>query len=86
MKIRLLALIAFLEDALTGPKKPPGFVSVLQALWVVSRLCGSYSDKDDLGHYFRIADKLPRIAGTDIYRGIIAQFYASDFWTATAAL
>jgi hypothetical protein len=33
---RRLALIAFLEDALTGPQKPPQFVSVLQALWVVS--------------------------------------------------
>jgi len=35
---------------------------------------------------FRIADKQPRIARTDIYRGIITQFYASDFWNATRAL
>ena len=33
-----------------------------------------------------VADKLPRIARTDIYRAIIAQFYVSDFWTATRAL
>jgi len=33
-----------------------------------------------------LADKLPRIARTDICRGIIAQFYASDFWNATRAL
>jgi hypothetical protein len=29
---------------------------------------------------------MPRIARTDICRGIIAQFYASDFWNATRAL
>ena len=40
----------------------------------------------DEKNYFRLADKLPRIARTDIYRGIIVEFYASDFWTATRAL
>ena len=35
---------------------------------------------------FWLADKLPRIARTDICRGIIAQFYISDFWNATRAL
>ena len=33
-----------------------------------------------------LADKPPRIARTDICRGIIAQFCATDFWNATRAL
>jgi hypothetical protein len=42
---------------------------------------GRITSQQEGTDYFLFADKQPRIARADIDRGIIAQFYASDFWT-----
>ena len=84
MKIqRLLALIAFLEDALTGPQIRLDSFPCCRPCESCHGLCGSYSGKDDLGHYFRLADNCPESPGPTFIEVIIAQFYASEFWTAT---
>ena len=51
-----------------------------------SSYSGRVTRNSDVTRLGKVADKLPRIARTDICRGIIAQFYASDFWNATRAL